>query len=466
MGFAREAGVASTFGVSSEADVAVLALTVPDVLVSLLVAGGLSAALIPEFKSLPQKEKHALFMQVSVVMGVFFTAVVFALGFIPDVLLFFFAPGLSIQAAFSAQEVLSDVLWLIPLTVLAGVTTAYLQSQEKFVMPAMGTFLFNTCVVTGLLFFVKSNNLNDLVYFILLGGALRYASQLWVMRNSINFTGCFTESYIGKGLLYRYGQAVLAVGALSLFPVVARSFASFSGEGGVAMMNYAWRLVELPLGVVITVLSVVLFPKLSEKHANKDIEGFNRVLKEGLFWSLLMAMAIMGPIIASPETFVNVVYSWGDSIPTEKISSISMLLKIGIMILPFQAVIAMCVAAFNAQKNTKFPMKVNMIGFVLLVPLCWWAQEHFGLLGVVSAVAIGYAGISISLLYALRVSYNDLPLLSLFVIPGLFLVITFCMSLLVVTLKFSEEFNIPIFFIIMCIPIIVVLIKKKGWSNL
>ena len=49
-GFLREIGIASVFGISTEADITILMLTIPDVLVNLLVAGGLSAALIPEFR--------------------------------------------------------------------------------------------------------------------------------------------------------------------------------------------------------------------------------------------------------------------------------------------------------------------------------------------------------------------------------------------------------------------------------
>jgi len=460
MGFVREAVIAARYGVSVKADVAVLALTVPDVMVNILVAGGLSAALIPEFKNLSEKKSKVLFVQVSLVILLSFSLISLLIGFIPNVLVDVFAPGLHGQVNLLAQKILSKVIWVVPLTVLAGVSTSYLQSQEKFFMPAIGTFLFNSCIVLGLLFFVKANNLNDLVYFIFIGGAFRYASQLWVMRNSIGLSDCFTKPYIGKELLYRYVQAVLGVGVLSLFPVVARAFASFSGEGGVAMMNYAWRLVEFPLGVVITVLSVVLFPKLSEKYAKNDIEGFDRVLKEGLFWSLLMAMAIMGPIIASPETFVNVVYGWGDSIPAEKISAISMLLKTGIIILPFQAVIAMSVAAFNAQKNTKFPMQVGGIGFVLLVPVCWWAQESFGLLGIVSAVLIGYAGVSMSLLLAIRASCSKLSFFYLFTIPFVFFVSTFLISRFVMKLNFLEGLDIILLLIVMCVPLVMVLTKK------
>ncbi|MDQ7059366.1 MAG: lipid II flippase MurJ [Ghiorsea sp.] len=463
MGFVREASLASTFGVSSEADIAVLALTIPDILVSLLVAGGLSAALIPEFKSLSTQQMRALFVQVSFFSIVFFIALALFLGYVTEPLTYLFAPGLGASAASSAQEILRQVFWLIPLTVLAGVTTAYLQSQGKFVAPAMGTFIFNACVVLGLVTFVNdSKRLDVLVYFILLGGLARWLSQLWVMRSELQFHDSFSSMLIHKDLLVRYGQAVVAMGLFTLFPVVARSFASFSGEGGVAMMNYAWRLVELPLGLVITVLAVVLFPKLAELHAQRDEDGFDRQLHEGLAWSLLLAAAIMGPILAAPEVFVSVVYGWGDNIASEKMDTISMLLQVGIVSLPFQAVLAMCVAAFNARKRTKVPMMISFVGFVLLIPICWLAEVYFALFGAVSAIVACYIAVSGVLLFVLRKECKSMPILSLFRVPTVVLILTFSSTLISMSFGLSELVNISACLLIMVLSVLLTLVNKVG----
>ena len=64
-GFFREMAMANIFGVSASADVAIFLLTLPDFLVSILVAGALSVALIPEFKQLSAQQASALFLQSS-----------------------------------------------------------------------------------------------------------------------------------------------------------------------------------------------------------------------------------------------------------------------------------------------------------------------------------------------------------------------------------------------------------------
>lgn len=402
MGFLREASIASTFGVSAEADIAILALTIPDVLVSMLVAGGLSAALIPEFKRLSDQEAGALFFQASLLAAVVFSVLALILGLFPHMLVGMFAPGMGEQTGLKAQGVLAGVLWLIPLTVLAGVSTAYLQAQEKFLMPALGTLIFNAAVVFGLMSFVESpKDLNLLVYFIVLGGVLRWGSQLWSLLGQVSWQHNFSTWLLHKRLFHQYWQAVLALGLLTLFPVVARSFASFSGEGSLAMMNYAWRLVEFPLGLVVTVLSVVLFPKLAAKAADKDDKGFSAVFNDGLLLSLVLAMVIVGPVLASPATFVEMVFGWGKSISDADIQMIAQLLQIGILILPVQAVIAMSMAAFNAKNKSHLPAVASASAFVLLLMLSWYVAPIYGLHGIVVVMLMGYVLVAIILLYLL-----------------------------------------------------------------
>ncbi len=465
MGFVREVTIASTFGVSTEADVAVLVLTIPDVLVNILVAGGLSASLIPEFKSSSKEDASALFWQVSVVTSILFVLMVSLLGFIPSLLTYVFAPGLSAQAAMSAQRFLSTVLWVLPLTVLAGITKAFLQSQEKFLVPAIGTLIFNSCIVFGLFVFVReSKNLNMLVGFIILGGAVRWWSQLWVMRHDICWAGNCTRFALTKELFHRYWQAVVAVGALSLYPIVARSFASFAGEGSVAMMNYAWRLVEFPLGLVVTVLSVVLFPRLSELNVVKDSSGFVNTLRTGLTWSLLLAMTILGPVLAAPEIFVELTFGWGGNISLDEIDMIAQLLRVGIVILPFQAVIAMSVAALNARKNTRTPMIVSLIGFVLLLPLCGLLQTSFSIKGVIVAVLLCYILVGGILIHTLWRMNKDLLRFSMLATPLLAGVFSYACSHLVLSFDFSLIVSIFLLVFVMVLTIFIVggLFYKNG----
>lgn len=71
-GFVREILIAGQFGVSLEADIAVVLLTAPDVLTNLLMGGALSAVLIPRFKRFGiGVRSDALFYKGTLVAGLF-----------------------------------------------------------------------------------------------------------------------------------------------------------------------------------------------------------------------------------------------------------------------------------------------------------------------------------------------------------------------------------------------------------
>lgn len=398
-GFFREAAIANTFGVSSTADVVILSLTIPDIMVNILVAGGLSAALIPEFKSHSPRLAGALFLQSSVLIGVVFSLVTFFLVYFSNEIVMLFAPGFDAVTAEKATEVLAFVLWLIPLTVLAGVSTAYLQSKGQFAIPAMGTLIFNLCLVFGLFFYVTDeNDLDVFVWFVLLGGVVRWLSQIFRLKGDFYLKELWKKWLLHKLLFKRYLQAMFTLGILTLYPVVARAFASFQGEGGIAMTNYALKLVELPLGVVITVLSVVLFPKLAAAHIRDDQKEFSMMVEEGMFWSVILAVIIMACIYSAADSFIYLVYGWGE-IGAEQLSNVSSILSIVVFSLPLQAVIAMLVTTCNAKKNTYMPLKASLIGLFSLLILCWFFEKSYGLNGVVIALVISYLVVIISLFF-------------------------------------------------------------------
>jgi putative peptidoglycan lipid II flippase len=380
MGFIREASIASTFGTSSKSDVAILALAIPDVIINIIVAGGISAALIPEFKSLGSKLSGLLFAQVTILSAVIFSglALIFCLN--PDWIVSAFAPGLPADSFASATGVMSKVVWLIPLTGLSGVTAAFLQSKESFLVPALGTFIFNSVIVLGFLFVIRdTKELSDLTMFILLGGVFRLFSQYSSSIKHLSLKGLFGGLLISKPLLRRYCVSIVSFGVLSLFPVLARAVASFGAEGDISKLNFSWRLAELPLGLIVAAVVVSSFPRLSAAASSDDQTRFRQILGNGFFLSTLFAFSVASVVFANADFLVRLAYGWGEGMGESDLLEISKLLQIGILGLPFQAAIAMSSAGLNAQKCPGLISRAVVPGFALLCGLSWAGYAGFGL---------------------------------------------------------------------------------------
>ena len=383
MGFIREASIASTFGASSKSDVAILALAIPDVIINIIVAGGISAALIPEFKSLGSKLSGLLFLQVTVLSAIAFSGLALVFHLNPNWLVEVFAPGLVMDSFTLATGAMSEVVWLIPLTVLSGVTVAFLQSKESFLVPALGTFIFNGVIVLGFFFVISSTkDLSDLTRFVLFGGLIRLISQYAASAKHLSINRLFGTWLVSKSLLSRYFISIISFGTLSLFPVLMRAIASFGGEGEISKLNYSWRLVELPLGLIVAAVVVSSFPRLSASASSGDRKRFSRILNDGFFLSSLFACSAAAVVFTNAHFLVRLTYGWGGAMSVNDLSEIAKLLQIGILGLPFCAVIAMSSAGLNAQKRPGLISRSVIPGFVLLCGLSWIGYERYGLIGL------------------------------------------------------------------------------------
>ncbi|MBU0564606.1 MAG: oligosaccharide flippase family protein [Gammaproteobacteria bacterium] len=389
-GFVREVGLAAKLGVTPEADVAVVLLTVPDALTNLLMGGALSAILIPRFKKLGAGIRaDALFCKGSLVVGGGFALIAVLASYRADWLLALLAPGLDDVTTIKAEELLSLVIWVVPLTALAGVSTAYLQAHGRFFVPAMGTLVFNVVVIFFIAFGLDDWGLSILVIGIMFGAVLRWGSQLSRIRWRRGFSWRAVRwRLLGKGFGRRYLQAVAGGGLITLLPVLARAFASNNGEGSLALFSYAYKLVEFPLGVCVTVFSAAFFPILSQAFARGDdpSAGLAKVSR----WMLAISFSLATILWAFNSLFTQLAFGYGKIGPAQ-VEAIGWLFAIGVISLPLQGGCALLSSVFYAKSDTTTPLWISLGAFLGFIPLGYVFARMGGPAGVMSALVALYA---------------------------------------------------------------------------
>lgn len=384
-GFLRDAGLAAKFGVEGPADVAVVLLLVPDSLLNILVGGAMSAALIPEFARYGKGVRHrALLVQSFLFSGGGALVLVLGMWVFAGPVLGLLAPGFSDPMRALALPLFRGALWAIPLTFLTGVTTAYLQSNHRFLVPALGTLLFNAVLIAA----IYGAGGGDAALVALDGAVIaacfvRLASQAGAIGRISVSLRFFRWRLFHRDLVKRYLQAVAAGSFVALMPVLARSAASLTAEGGMALFNYAAKLVELPLGVAVTVLSVAVFPVLSHAFARGVDTG--PILRSSFRWVFSISVAVLGPLFLFRGLFAELTFGWGRMTP-ENLASLSALLGIGLWSLPFYGMSSLLMAVFNAKRDTATPLRVNALGAVLFFPLAFlFSTGGGGVRGVMAA---------------------------------------------------------------------------------
>lgn len=350
-GLFREIQLAAAFGVTSDADVAVLLLTLPDLLVNLLLSGGLSAALVPRFRALSAAEADALFRRALLVALAVFTALAVLLFAWPRGVFTLLAPGLRHSTDLPGASILALLASALPLTAASGVATAYLNAGHRFFIAGCGTLIFNMGVLAGLLVGqAMGQALVGLCVGIGVGALVRAASQFAALPGNV-WRGTAATSCFDRGFGRTFLAATLSASLMLLVPVLVRAMASTLGSGVISSFNYALKLVELPVGILFGSIATVALSSLSEREAAGDRTGARAAAGHDLRRSLLLALAVtvLGAWFAAPV--VRIVLARGAMHP-QALRSVAELFQIALLGVPAVAVIGIAAAALNAAQRT------------------------------------------------------------------------------------------------------------------
>jgi len=381
-GFGREWLLSARAGASGSSDLAIVLLTLPDLLVNLLLGGGLGATLVPVLQQLPPAQRQRLAAQVALPVGGAFALLAGLLALGAPGLLELLAPGVPLAQRAAAQLPLGLALLAVPLTALAGVSTALLNASGRFGLGACGTALFNLLVIAAL-----ASRL-PLVWAVaagvLAGALLRLLVQLVGASSGPPSAGIWQGPWlVDLPLLRRFGGNFGFVTGLVLLPPIARAWASTADPGALSLFNYASKLVELPLGVLMGALSTVLLPHLA---ANPNAATIGKALR----LSALAAVAISLPALLWATPLARLVYFKADF-------SALQLQQLGhattwafVFLLP-QVLVTLYGTLFAALGRTRPLVLTAVVMVAALLAAAPLAARLGGLSGVMAAYGLVYA---------------------------------------------------------------------------
>ncbi|MDX1785271.1 MAG: lipid II flippase MurJ [Roseovarius sp.] len=400
-GFLREIVIAQIGGASQQSDVVIVFLTFPDMMISLLLGSGLMAALVPSFRSLPGAAAVALLVRAGLLIGAVFGLLAVFLALFSGETLGIVAPGWPDDLITASESLFRITLIALPITALSGVTVAFLNSSERFTFGAIGTLIFNACLIASLLIFAKLSPVVAVVIGILGGAGLRLLVQLTASRRFLEKPD-FAVPYDRADLLRRFAGSFGFFSILALLPPLARAFASLVEPGALSMFNYAYKLMELPMAIIVTAIVTVLLPRLSGhvRDGQADLAARNLGMALRAVGILLLGVAISTAFQA--EAVVRLVF-YGAPFTPEQFRDLGMIVSLGFIGVPFQGLVLLYGTAFVSYERTAALvlaslLMVSVMGGAGLILLNIW-----GVKGVMAAyVASQVAGAALLTVWLLR----------------------------------------------------------------
>lgn len=415
LGLARDQVIAFFFGASALTSAYVVAQTPPLVFYELLVGGAVSAALVPVLSSYAVRDSAAY----ARLLGAALTLGTLVLGVAVGLALLWAAPLTSLLAGGLSPAAQAEALALVRLALpslffmgLAGVAMAGLYAQGRFALPALAAASYNGAVVLAVPLLAPAIGIQAVALGLVAGAVAQCAlalGGLWRVRPRPRLGW----RHPGLAQMARlYLPVALGLLAAQAGVVLDRRLASGTGEESLAVMRFATTLVQLPLGLVVTALSVAILPHLARlaarDHSAQPGAGFRTMLATGMRLALALMLPATAGLIALRVPIVRLLFEYGrfDAAATER-TAVAFLLYAPQ--LPFVALDQLLVFAFYARQHTLAPNLVAVAALAVYVAVALPARAAWGMEGLVLANTAQNVAHALAMLALLRWRLGGLP---------------------------------------------------------
>jgi len=369
LGLVREQIFAGLFGAGLAYDAFVVAFRIPNLLRDLFAEGALSAAFITVFTDYDtnrsQKETWQLASNVLVFFGILLSCLTLLGMFFADSLVHLLASDFSVISGKTELTVLLTRI-MLPFLVfisLSAVVMGILNAKGKFFVPAMASAFFNMGSIVGGVSFAfllpkfGYPAIAGMAIGTLLGGILQLSMQIPTLRKcGFRFSPGLNIKDPGlRRIITLMIPAIIGLSPTQINIFINTNFASSCMEGSVSWLNYAFRLVQLPIGVFGVALSIAVMPVLARHTAKKDIDG----MKETMVSSLTMLFSLTIPatigLILLAEPIIRIIFERGAFTAFDTTATANTLTFYAIGLFAYSAN-KILVPVFYALEDTKYPL--------------------------------------------------------------------------------------------------------------
>jgi len=393
LGYVRTVAIAASVPHIAQLSPFFAAFRIPDFLFQLVAAGALSSALIPVISGLFATDEEARAWRVvstvtTLMLSALLVLAAIVLVFAPQ-LVAFIAPGFDAGQLVETTQ-LTRIMVLSPMFLAGGaVATSALNSRGRFAAAGMAPLVYNLAIILGAVVLVPIFGIPGLAYGVVLGAAghlLVQVPSLVRIRARIRPRVDLGDAQARLALVLMAPRA-FALGATQVVFLVMTSLATTLGADALAVFNFAFILLQIPIGVIGVPLGVVLLPSLSREAATGGMVAFRRLLVRGLsiLAYVMIGIAALGIVVS--EDVVRILFHVAH-LSESAIEATGALLAIFLLGLTAHSMIAVLARAFYALKDTKTPVIAALLAVVVNIVVANALVGSLGLNGLAVAIAV------------------------------------------------------------------------------
>ncbi len=413
LGLVRDQVLAFYFGAGDSMDAFLVAFRIPNLVRDLFAEGAMSAAFVPTFtKRLASDSREGAWRLANSVVNALLlvTGALVVLGIIfAEPLLSPFVQGFTvIPGKFELTVRLTRVMVpFLTLVALAAVFMGALNALGHFFIPALSPAMFNVATIVCTLTLVPIAPALGIqpIFIVAAATILGGLGQLLVQWPPLKREGYRYHATLDTGdpglrqILVLMGPGTIGLAATQINLLVNTMLAT-PEDGAVSWLNYAFRLMYLPIGLFGVSIATAATPTISRLAHEKDYPRMRSTVAHALGLMMMLNVPATLGLIALAPAIISLIFEHGNFTAADTAATAAALRWYAVGLVGY-SVVRIVSPTFYALGRSRIPVGVSVMSVLMNVVLNLMLVRVMGYRGLAlgtSLAALINAGTQLALL--------------------------------------------------------------------
>jgi putative peptidoglycan lipid II flippase len=381
LGLVREQVQAFLFGAGDSMDAFLVAFRIPNLVRDLFAEGAMSAAFVPTLtRTLGEGRERAWRLANSVINALLIVTGVIALGaivFAGPLVAIFASDFAAVPGKFELTVRLTRIMVpFLTLVAIAAALMGILNSLNRFFLPALSPAMFNVGSIVCALALVPLapalgfDPIMALAVGALVGGLGQAVIQVPALYRE-GFTYQPVLDWRDEGL--RHMLLLMAPGTVGLAATQINVFvntilATGEGTGAVSWLNYAFRLMYLPIGLFGVSIATATTPAVARLAAGADLQKILATVGHAISLMLFLNLPATLGLVVLAQPIVRLIFEHGSFTAADTIATAAALQCYAAGLIGY-SVVRIVSPTFYALGRSRIPVMISVGSVVLNVVL-------------------------------------------------------------------------------------------------
>jgi putative peptidoglycan lipid II flippase len=316
LGLIRDRLLAGTYGASVDLDIYYAAFRMPDLIYSIIFAGGILVSFLPIFSEYQKKNKEDSWKISNSILNLF--AILYSVFF---VIFFFVSPDfISALVGKFSPEYQTQAIGLTRLIFIAvfffglsSIFSTILNYFNRFVAYSLAPAFYNMGIILGTVFLSPYFGIYGAGIGVVVGAFLHFAIQVPVaIKCGYKYQPILNIRHPGIINFFKLVvPRIVASSASQVDFLAATFFASIVGIGAISVFNLSYNLSYLPIGILGVSFATAIFPALSKLWANNEKQEFYSRFRQTFLEVLYVAFPVGLLIFILRNQIIEIIYRTG-----------------------------------------------------------------------------------------------------------------------------------------------------------